>query len=581
VKKKILDMPLVGLALVVLVGIAAYSNTLQVPFHFDDRPAIEGNPLIRQLSNVPSLLAGTEGIFASRAVMHATFALNYHFGGLDTTGYHAVNIALHMLNGLLLYLLVLMTGRHLGRDEKATGAVAFLSYALFVLHPVQTEAVTNLVNRSMLLSTACYLSGMLLFLRAVTSERRRGLWVAGLFAVSLAGMGSRENFATFPLMLLLYDLFFISGFKPREVARHYIAYLPVLLSLGYMAHLALGSTYAKREAIAGIPPVQYALTQLKVHWTYLRLLLFPVNQTLDYDYPVAKSLLELPALVSLAGYGALWAGGIALARRRPVVAFSVLWFLIALLPISFIVALTDLKLDDVIFEHRLYLPGAGAMVLAGAAIDAAATKVKQRWRLAGKAVVPLLLVLPVLLAAATYHRNAVWHSDVTLWEDAARKAPGKARPHNDLGIAYKNSGELEKSIEQSEIAIRLDPNHVTAYINLGNSYYSMGMLDRAIDYYRSALLFRPYYTEAYYNLGVAYQNKGLSHRAIRYYERAIELNPSHVNAHLNLGIAYLERGSLGLAQKEFERVLQIMPGDERALMNLRKLEGLRNSGGTE
>jgi tetratricopeptide (TPR) repeat protein len=581
VKKKLLDRPLMHFVLIALLGLLAYSNTFDVPFHFDDIPNIVENYLIRDLLNVPSLLAGRSGIFSSRPFMHATFAVNYHLGGLDTTGYHVVNVALHLLNGILLYFLVAMTGRYLGYDKKDVTAVAVLSSVVFTMHPVQTEAVTNIVNRSMLLADTFYLSGMMLFHRAVTAEKRRSLYITGLFVVSLLGMGSRENFSTFPIMLILYDMFFISRFRLKEATKHYKAYLPVFLSLGYMAHLVLNVTYAKRADIAGIPPVEYALTQLKVHWTYIRLLLVPLNQNLDYDYPVAETLFELPTVFAFVGYAALWTGSIIMARKRPLVSFLILWFLVTLLPVSFILALTDLKLDDVIFEHRLYLPGVGAIISAGILIFIAASELQKQWKLAHNLLVPLFLVLVVALSAGTYSRNSIWKDEISLWEDTVKKSPGKARPHNNLGIAYKKKGLMGLAVEQYERAIEADPVYANAYSNLGNVYLATGLLDKAIGYYETALSLDPNYADANYNMGVAYHHKGEIDEAIRYYAKALEINPDYADAHYNLGLACREKGDEEMARAQFKKVLRIEPTYWKAMEKLNELRDSLQSGDIE
>jgi tetratricopeptide (TPR) repeat protein len=343
----------------------------------------------------------------------------------------------------------------------------------------------------------------------------------------------------------------------------------------------LNVTYAKRAALAGIPPAEYMLTQLKVHWTYIRLLLVPLNQNLDYDYPVAKTLFEFPTLLACVGYAALWAAGIIMARKRLLLSFLMLWFLVTLLPVSFIVPLTDLKLDDVIFEHRLYLPGAGGVVSAGILIFIAASELKKRWKLVDNVLVPVFLVLVVALAAGTYSRNSVWETETSLWEDTAKKSPGKARPHSNLGIAYKSEGRTEKAIEQYKIAIQADPSYANAYSNLGNIYLAMGLFDKAIADYEATLRLRPYHPDANYNMGVAYHYKGQTDEAIRYYEKALEINPYYADAHYNLGLAYLEKGSVELAQEQFEKVLQIEPAYRKAKEELNKLRDSLQSGDIE
>ncbi len=160
----VLKKPWVHLFLILIVAAISYSNTFEVPFQFDDRYTILGNPLITDFSYMPRILTGSEGRFSSRPLLHATVA--------NTVGYHAVNLALHLVNGILLYILVVMTGRRMGFEEKTMRFTAVCSTALLVLHPIHTETVTNIVNRSILLATAFFLLGLILFLKAVTSGER-------------------------------------------------------------------------------------------------------------------------------------------------------------------------------------------------------------------------------------------------------------------------------------------------------------------------------------------------------------------------------------------------------------------------
>jgi tetratricopeptide (TPR) repeat protein len=590
---------------VVLLGFLVYSNTFGASFVFDDSHTILQNSLIRDLSNIPYFFAGVDGPFASRPLIHTTNALNYHFGGFSPGGYHAVNLALHLLNCALLYFLIVLTGKRLEYGEENTGGVALLSSFLFAVHPVQTEAVTNIINRSMLLAaTFCFL-GLIIFLKAATSEKRRGLYTAALFVVSLLGMASRENFVSFPIMLVLYDLFFISNFRTGEMKGHYRAYLPVAISLAYLVYLVHHSTYdTVTPTLAGLTPHDYVLTQLNVHWTYLRLLILPFNQTLDYAYPHAKTFLELPSLLSAMGYLGLWVSGIALARKRPVASFGILWFLILLLPISFGVAFLDIKLDDVIFEHRLYLPGAGIIV----ASACGAVILYGRYARARKVVIALSISVILTFSVATYARNEVWQSEISLWQDVIEKAPEKVRGYNNLGYAYEQerrldkaieyyqralgpemspappfylarvhfniahayelTGQLEKEMEHTTIGIMLNRPTENPYSTTGDDYLRKGAVDEAIKYYLMAVASDPYFAPARYGLGNAYRAKGFEEKAAEEYAQAIKLNPGYAEAHINLGIIYKASGRLDKAIEHYSRAISIRPDSPDAHYNI-------------
>jgi tetratricopeptide (TPR) repeat protein len=493
VKLKFLNNRFLHVFLIVIAGAIIYASTLDAPFQFDDSYNTVRNPYITDLSNIPAMFMGAKGTWASRPLLQSTVALNFRYGGFETRGYHILNTCIHLINGLLLYMLVVMTGRHLVIEEDRTRLVGLFSSLLFVVHPLHTETVISVVNRSMLFATMFCLVGMALFLKAVTSERRKGIYTAALFVVSLLGMASRENFATFPLMLLAYDLFFISRVRLREALKHWKAYLPVLLSLGYMALLALNNTY-DRALSKGIQPIDYALTQLNVHWTYLRLLVLPVGQNVDYDYDTAKTLFELPTLVSFIGYLGLWAGGVLLARKRPLISFSVLWFLIALLPISFVVTVMGLRLGDVIFEHRAYLPSVAFFPAFVSGI--LYTTERLRFKKIFTVTVAICITVIISLSIATYERNKVWKTEVSLWEDAVRKSPNKSRPHYNFARFLGRAGFRDRALIHYRIAIALNPRNPQAHFNVGVLYLGRGLLDEAREEFETTVKLNPKHPEA-------------------------------------------------------------------------------------
>jgi tetratricopeptide (TPR) repeat protein len=579
--------------LVAVLGLAAYSNTLDAPFVFDDSYNIVENQRLKSLSNIPSMFTTIEGPIASRPLMLATFALNYAIGGQDTTSYRLVNIALHVLNGVLLYFLVVMTARLPGRKWEEASLLALFSSLLFVAHPIQTESVTYIVTRSMPLATAFYFLGTMIFIKAVSEEGRKSYYAIGLFVVSLMGMASREDFVTFPLMLLLYDYFFVSGSSLRKVLRNYRLHLPALVALPYLVFLVTSASYGRAGSLSEVTPYQYLLTQLNVHWTYLRLLIAPLWQNVDYDYPLAETLFELPTILSFIGYLGLWACALYFLRKKTVVSFLILWFLITILPSSSVV-----PLDDLIFEHRLYLPSAGILVLASTAIFTIAYK-----HPGTKIPLTAGLALVVLaLAFSSYSRNAVWLSEVSLWEDTVRKSPGKARPHHNLGAAYKKQdrpedamrefqaavriepdsfrlheslglvyrdrGMREEAIREFQAAIRLNPDFTDAYNNLGLSYMRMGLLEKAIELFQDALSLDPQDASAHFNLGYVYSREGLAEKAISHYSTAIRIKPDYTDAHINLGSVYQKLGKLDMAEKEYRAALKSEPDNDKAHNNL-------------
>ncbi len=351
---------LFAVILIVIAVLIAYANTYYVPFHFDDHHAIEDNPRIKHISNIPSLFYRIEGPVAPRPFLLMTFAINYAIHGLNVVGYHIFNNLLHCLNGILVYIFVVRTlNLPLLREKYSSISkeLGLFSALLFVVHPVQTEAVTYIVSRSMPLATFFYLSGILIYLKAY--ETRKIIYYILLFFVSLAGMASREDYITFPVILFIYDALLMTS--PRDALRRWWIYFMLSITVAY--RLWLTFTYKGAEEAAGfgvrlLTPYEYFSTEMNVIWTYIRLLFLPINQNLDYDYPVSKSIFEFPSILSLTGHIIVISFGILMYRKNRLITFLILWWYGTLS-----VSSSFIPIIDVIFEHRVYLPSIGFFIL--------------------------------------------------------------------------------------------------------------------------------------------------------------------------------------------------------------------------
>jgi len=351
---------IIAIALIILTVGVAYSNTYTASFHFDDQHTIVENPRIKHIENIPSFFWKNEGPVGSRPLLLVTLAINYALGGLNVIGYHIFNNLLHAINGILFYffvLTVLNLPRFREKWASLSKEIALFSAILFVVHPIQTEAVTYIISRSMPMATFFYLLGFILYTRAVETGRRS--FYVWLFVVSFLGMASREDFITFPVMLFIYDVMLLSSFK--DALRRWWVYLFIWLTAAY--RLWLSFTYKGGEESAGfgvklLTPYQYLLTQFNVIWTYVRLLFLPINQNLDYDYPIAKSFFEFPTILSFLAHLLVIAFALFMFKRNRLVTFLILWWYITLSPSS-----SFIPIIDVIFEHRVYLPSVGFFFL--------------------------------------------------------------------------------------------------------------------------------------------------------------------------------------------------------------------------
>jgi hypothetical protein len=358
-----------------VVGAVVYSNTLHASWHFDDTVAIIENWSLRDLRGC------FLGIFGgNRSVGFFTFALNYHFGKLEVLGYHLVNIAIHIFNALLVYTLVtLLLKTPAMSKSRLDSHVRFLALAsglIFVAHPIQTQAVTYIVQRFASLATLFYLLSVVLFVKARLSIARGNSFFSPLhllcYSLSLfsafCAMHTKEISFTLPVVIGLCELFFM-GPSPQSWVKRILYLLPFILTLliipanlglfGKVQTKPLGDIIGEmREQVQEttlVSRTDYLLTQFNVIVTYIRLLFLPLNQNLDYDYPIAKTLFQFPTLVSFLFLFLLFLLALYLfLKNYRLISFAIFWFFITLSVESSII-----PIRDVIFEHRVYLPSVG------------------------------------------------------------------------------------------------------------------------------------------------------------------------------------------------------------------------------
>jgi len=293
---QLLRKPVVPALFIVILGIIIYSNTFHAPFVFDDEPSITDNTVIRELGNFFLNDSGYR-YNPRRFIGYLSFAVNYHLNGLDVTGYHLFNIAVHLINALLVFSLVRLSFRTpvLKDSSLFTSAdvIAFLSAVLFVAHPVQTQAVTYIVQRVTSLAVLFSLSALVFYARwrlalesGRSSARSLPLYILSIVSIILA-MKTKEISFTLPVLIVLFDIFFFRKLRPGYL-------VPVLLTMIIipldMLHVAkpLGEIISDVSTVTRVKSAlsrwDYLFTQFAVIVTYLRLLIFPVNQNLDYDY---------------------------------------------------------------------------------------------------------------------------------------------------------------------------------------------------------------------------------------------------------------------------------------------------------
>ena len=599
---KFFDQPLMHVLLITTLGILVYSNTLQVPFVFDDYFSIVDNPDIRNLPGLIKDALSGHAYHPNRYVGFLTFAVNYRFGGLEVTGYHLVNLLIHLANALLVYALLILTFRApFLRNSVLQGAarpVALLAGALFVVHPLQTQAVTYIVQRLTSLAATFYLSTLVLYAlaRLNAGENRffsaKG-WVFYLASVATAilAMRTKEIAFTLPLLLSLYEfLFFEGSLRKRSLALapHLLTMLIIplgMLHLGRSAGEIIGELRQATEFQPTATRYEYLVTQFRVIVTYLRLLVLPVHQNLDYDYPISTSFFAPPVFVSFLLLATLFLLAIylhcisspisdgassSLVARSPsraadpaarLISFGILWFFIALSVESSLIPITD-----VIFEHRVYLPSVGAFMGAAVAFVLLGAKARRRVPAWGLTVLATAAVLS--LAVGTWKRNEVWKTEETLWRDVVEKSPRNARAYSNLGALLGEAGRTEEAIAALSTAIRFQPNNTKARVNLGTALASVGRREEAMRILFEAVRIEPDNANALNNLGTVLTDAGRLDEAITILNQAVRYRPENARPHYNLGRAYLAAGRNVEGVAALETAVRLKPDYDDARVTL-------------
>lgn len=537
-------------AAAVIAGAAllAYANTFSAPFIFDDLTAITNNPTIRHLWPPGEALSPpvTGGSAAARPLVNLSFAINYALGGERVEGYHALNLLIHIAAGLALFGLVRRTlARPVLRARWGAAAVpvAFFTALLWTVHPLLTESVTCVVQRTESLVGLWYLLMFYCLVRAAEPAAPRR-WLAGSFAACLLGMLTKEVMVTAPVLAVFFQAVLIDGSWRTAWQRRGKFFALLALSWVPLAFLVAHNRHRFGSAGFGLGIAwwEYALTQCQAITRYLALSFWPHPLVVDYGDAIVRSPGEVwPQALVLAGL--LAATAIAWFRKIPA-AFAGLWFFAILAPSSSFLPLVT----QTIAEHRMYLPLAAVIVLV----------VTGAYALAGRRSLAVLAVLAVVLTVLTVRRNEVYRTPLTLWRDTVAKAPDNARAHNNLGNTLDDTGQEAEAMHEYERALELKPDDAMAHYNLANMLARRNRLAEAIVHYQASLRAEPGSADTHNNLGNTFALQARWAEAQVEFAAALRINPDDPVAHNNLGNALVTLGRPAEAVPHYEAALRFV-----------------------
>jgi hypothetical protein len=461
--------------------LVAYSNSFRVPFVFDDLASIPNNPTIRSLTEAwwPPKGQGALTV-AGRPGLNFSLGLNYALNGLDVGGYHVFNFVIHLTAAFALYGLIsrtLMLPRLAARFGRDARPLAWMVALLWALHPLQTEAVTYIVQRAESLMGMFFLLSCYGFVRWVDSLRA---WRWGFFSwvMYLGAVSVKEVPIVVPVLVFLYDRTFVSGSFREAWRRHRWMHL-ALLATWVPLFVFVASTGGNRSGVFHFDDLSmwigHGLTQFEAVTRYLGLTFWPHPLTFEYGELVTPPTLgeALPWAIPVI---ALAAATLIALWRRPMPGFLGAWIFVILAPTSLLPATLQ-----IIVEHRMYLPLAAilAFVVLGG------------YALVGRRVFPVLLIFAAACGGLTFSRNVAYRTELSLWEDTAVKRPRNDHALVNYGLALAKAGRHAQAAEQFAAAVRIQPNSLQARNNLGNSLALAGRYDEAIVQYEFVLRARP------------------------------------------------------------------------------------------
>ncbi len=546
-----------GFVWITLAVVALYAPTLDDEWHFDDRGQLDW-PGVRE--GAPEHRAAH---YRGPVVLWSWVA-SFRIFGERVEGYHAFNLFVHLACSLLVariagQLASRWVPREAGPNAKSRRlAVATLAGLFFAVHPLATESVAYLTQRSTSIAALfTFLAGSLYlgFRRADSLAKRTALLILSC-GVYQAALHSKHLALALPPVLLAFEML-DAGRSGPALRRRIVGLLPlVLLALIRVsdfapAHLARITEPGAASAASGVPTpasrasptaLDYAATQTRMLVRYLAMSLVPIGQNLDRDVRLSRSFFELRVLAAAAillavGYAALRARS-----KQPMIAFGAAVFLLGLLPTSSLV-----PSPDPFFEHRVYFSLSGAAL----AFASLASRADPRFGSAALAA----------LALGTALRLRVWDTELSLWSDAAAKSPEKARPHVNLGLALQNLGRDHEARLHYERALALDSTQVLAFNNLGNLHREAGRLDEARRFLESAVRLDPGFPEAIANLANVSVDLGRFEEAAALYDDALALDPTNFATAYNRAKCFERAGDGARAAAAYDSLAHVRPED--------------------
>ncbi len=620
--KNILKKTYIQILILLIATLATYIHTLDVPFYLDDFSSIQENPIIYNWQGTFLEIWNT---YKLRVIGYLTFALNYQIHQFQVAGYHLINILIHLLAGLAVFALVrgLITTPALKNNQTKTWLPLIVAL-IFILNPLQIQAVTYIVQRLASLAALFYIAAMASYIQARLNPKliTKLIWTLTCILLATLAFFTKQNTVTLPIAILLLELIFFPGH-----IRRIILTLIIALTTSFIIWYIIATTFnqdpfslkaieALSRETTNISRYAYFVTQMKVLWTYISLFFWPISSHIDYAYPISQGFFIATEhynwLARIMNSQEFWAliGHITLLiiaaynlRKRPLIAFSIFFYYLAHgIESSFI------PIKDIIFEHRTYLPNLGLAILSAYILVA---KIPQYPRIITITIISILLILGTL----TWKRNQMWREPVALWQHNVKQSPKKKRAWNILGKHLIQQGKIQAQqgyLKQSKISfnkgikalqrsiyiktknpdgsesISITPetalNLIVAYKNLHQYKNAFTWINNSLS--QSHKLGRLNHAKFLINKGNIYFELGReNHKRANYtkakqlylnakkaYQQALKIDKYNLKAQINLANIFAVMGKTKEAIARYEKVLAIDPSNYRIRKYLETLK---------
>ena len=528
-----------------LVALQVYGPALDGPFVLDDGYLPFGRPDAETLPFEVWLIG--------RPLLGLSYYLNFLMSGRHPAPYHITNVLLHAGVTWLVFLILRLA---LNEPGRRTDLIAGIGASIFLLHPLQTEAVAYIAGRSDVLCTLFAYAALAVFLQYRRPAIGFGA-VAAVLGLSLLALLSKQQAVAIPAVLILIDLWWHESSAGDSIKRN--LRLHGVLVAGAMAGavwvfavLGRGTTAGFR--VEGITPIDYFLTECRAYWHYVRLFLLPVGQNLDPDFPISHGLFDHGAALGLAAIAATVGGAIRLRRSWPLATAGLLIFLALLAPTS-----SFIPIQDPVAERRVYFAMIGPLLIVADLL--------RRWRTSTATLAGAGLAVAALLGIATYSRAALWGDEMALWRDTVAQSPNKTRPRFQLAHLLYRLQRCPEAAKEYEAVAKLAKPTTALLVDWGLALDCAGRTPEAIERLRQAVA-----NERTYNslaqLGMVLARQGRLDEALPLLDGAIAADPSQPSAWGYRGNAYATQGKLSEAAADFTRALALNPADAAATRGL-------------